>query len=66
MSQPLEFAELEQVYDLLALALDEVGQDNETLFLSKLCITLAHRLGDLAAVQQAVATARAGIEPATK
>jgi hypothetical protein len=54
MEQGLEFAELEQVYDLMARALDSVGAENEALFLSKLSIVLAHRLGDLEAVREAV------------
>jgi hypothetical protein len=54
VNHSLEFAELEQVYDLLAQAIDQVGQDGEVLFLSKLCITLAHRSGDLDAVEEAI------------
>jgi len=60
MTKVLEFAELEQVYDLLADTIDAVGPDNESLFLAKLCITLAHRSGDLAAVREAVAIAARG------
>ena len=40
MVQPLAFAELEQVYELMARAVDSVGADNEALFLCKLSITL--------------------------
>ena len=61
MTQPLEFAELEQVYELLATAIDAVGPDNESLFLTKLCITLAHRNGDLVAVREALEIAARGL-----
>lgn len=54
MVQPLAFAELEQVYELMARAVDRVGADNEALFLSKLSMILAHRLGDLQAVREAL------------
>jgi hypothetical protein len=57
VNHSLEFAELERVYDLLAQAIDRVGEDGEVLFLSKLCITLAHRLGDLEAVEEAIQVA---------
>jgi thiamine pyrophosphokinase len=50
----LEFVELEQVYDLLAQAIDKVGKDNEALFLGKLCITLAHRVGELDSVKDSI------------
>jgi hypothetical protein len=35
-----------------------VGEDNESLFLGKLCIVLAHRVGDLASVAEAIRIAR--------
>jgi hypothetical protein len=72
VNTPLEFGELEQVYELLAQALDGLGRDDadrgevsredaglerEVLFLTKLCITLAHRVGDLAVVEEAVRVA---------
>lgn len=58
MNDALKFSELEQVYDLVAQAIDEVGEDNESLFLGKLCIVLAHRVGDLVSVAEAVRIAR--------
>ncbi|MEE4143904.1 MAG: hypothetical protein V2I26_03820 [Halieaceae bacterium] len=61
MKRTLEFTELEQVYDLMARAIDEVGEENEAVFLGKLGITLAHQLGDLDAVRTAIHTARAGL-----
>lgn len=54
MKQALDFTELEQVYDLVAQAIDEAGEGNETAFLSKLCITLAHRVGDPEAIKEAI------------
>ena len=60
MKKTLEFAELEQVYDLVALAIDAHGQENEALFFSKLVMTLAHRVGDLESVGDAIRTASAG------
>jgi hypothetical protein len=63
MKTTLEFAELEQVYEMLAQAIDEVGEANETLLLSKLCITLAHSMPDLEVVVEAIRISRAGILP---
>ena len=53
-TQPLTFDELEKVYELLAAAIDKAGADKETLLLSKLCLTLAHRLGDFDQVEEAL------------
>ena len=61
MNRPLAFNELEQVYDLMARAIDQAGEENEALFLSKLGITLAHRLGDLDAVREAIGIAARGL-----
>ena len=61
MNRPLAFNELEQVYELMARAIDEAGEGNEALFLSKLGITLAHRLGDLDAVREAIDVAARGL-----
>ena len=60
MKQTLDFTELETVYDLIAQAIDESGEGNEALFLSKLCITLAHAIPDVAVVEEAIRTARGG------
>ena len=61
MNGPLPFGELEQVYDLMAQAIDEAGAENEVLFLSKLAITLAHELGDLERVREAIGIAAKGL-----
>ena len=60
MKKTLEFAELERVYDLVAQAIDAVGQENEALFLGKLVVTLAHRAGDLESVGDAIRVASGG------
>lgn len=54
MKKWLEFSELEEVYDLVARAIDEVGVHGESLFLSKLAMTLAHRVGDMGSVRDAI------------
>lgn len=59
MTAPLPFEELEKVYDLLAEALDKVGEENQALFLAKLALTLAHKAGDIAIVREAIEIALA-------
>ena len=56
MSQ-LVLNELEAVYDALAEALNQVGIEKESLFLTKLVLLLANQLGDQAQVEQAIAMA---------
>ncbi|MFI0397595.1 MAG: DUF2783 domain-containing protein [Thiolinea sp.] len=56
MSQ-LTLNELEAVYDALAEALNQVGTEKESLFLTKLALLLANQLGDQAQVEQAITTA---------
>lgn len=53
----MTFEELEQVYDALAAAIDRAGPANEALFLAKLALALAHRLGDRTAAEAAIAEA---------
>jgi len=53
----LDVPSLEDAFDLIAEGVDEAGPDNERLYLAKLALTLAHRLGDLEAVRDAVRTA---------
>ena len=57
MSEALAFEDLERAYDMLADAIDAAGQEQETLFLTKLCLTLAHEAGDLAILEQSIAIA---------
>ena len=58
MDEVLAFQDLEKVYDLVAAAIDEVGPDREALFLSKLCLTLAHNIKDVLIVEEAIEIAR--------
>ena len=58
MKQTLDFTELEKVYDLIALGIDEAGEGNEALFLAKLCMALAHAIPDIALVEEAIRIAR--------
>lgn len=53
----LPFEELEEVYEILAHALDRVGEDNHALFLAKLAVTMAHKCNDMNLVRDAVAIA---------
>lgn len=57
MSETLSFAELEQVYDLLAATIDQAGPERETLVLGKLAILLAHRIPDIRAIEEAMQVA---------
>lgn len=49
----------ERLYDALADALDRVGPAHEALYLTKLALLLANRLGDEAAVNEALQAAAA-------
>ena len=53
----LPFVDLEHAYEALAEAIDRAGPAQEALFLTKLALTLGHRLGDLAAFRDALAVA---------
>ncbi|MFO7549854.1 MAG: DUF2783 domain-containing protein [Haliea sp.] len=57
MKQTLEFAELEQVYDLLAEAIDEAGPEQEAVFLAKLALLLARQVPDVDCIREAIAAA---------
>ena len=59
MAEVLVFQDLERVYDLIAQAIDSVGPENEALFLSKLCLTLAHNVSDVAIIEEAIGIAKA-------
>tara|TARA_B100001939_G_scaffold201362_1_gene173037 strand:- start:7236 stop:7412 length:177 start_codon:yes stop_codon:yes gene_type:complete len=58
----MKFTDLEQIYDLMAETLDEVGEDRHALFLAKLSLTLAHKLGDADAVREAITIAREDLD----
>ena len=53
----LNIAQLEQVYDTLAQAIDQAGPEHTELFLSKLSLLLANALGDDALVERLVQSA---------
>ena len=59
----MPFDELEQAYERLARAIDAAGPEREALFLTRLALVLAHRLGRLDAFDGAVAMALDGLEP---
>lgn len=52
----MEFSELEIVYERLAGAVDEAGEDKAALFLAKLALLLARELGDPAKAVAAIET----------
>ena len=58
MSNQLSDEELELATEMLAGAINEAGAEKETLFLSKLCFTLANELANLKVLQAAIDTAR--------
>lgn len=61
MNDKLQFEDLEKTYDMIAAGIDDAGTDSESLFLAKLCLTLAHHVGDLAVIEQAIADARTNL-----
>jgi hypothetical protein len=54
MTDHLAFQDLEKVYELVAKAIDEVGPEREAVFLSKLCLTLAHNVTDVSFIEKAI------------
>ena len=50
----LKAEELERIYDLVAEAIDKVGPEKESLFLSRLCLSLANELGDEEQVRECI------------
>ncbi len=46
--------QMEDVFDLIAEAIDAAGEDKRALFLAKLALALANMVGDPASVRQAV------------
>jgi len=58
MAAHLTAEELEQAYELIAQGIDEVGGEQESLFLSKLCLALANQLGDMEKIAAAIRTAK--------
>ncbi|EGP19871.1 hypothetical protein GME_09249 [Halomonas sp. TD01] len=56
----LPFADLEQVYEQLAVTLDSMPEKQQTLFLAQLALALAHRIPDINQVVTAINEAREG------
>lgn len=46
--------QMEDVFDLIAEAIDAAGEGKRALFLAKLALALANMIGDPASVRQAV------------
>ena len=61
MNDVLPFDDLEKVYDMIAEAIDEVGEENESLFLAKLTMGLAHQSNDIDIIRDAITVARADL-----
>jgi hypothetical protein len=63
MNDTMTFSDLEQVYDAVAQAIDSAGPEHEALLLSKLCLALAHEIGDRQKVMQALELALRDLKP---
>ena len=61
VSKHLSDEDLEQALEMLALAINQAGSEKESLFLSKLCFTLANQLGDLGELERAIAIVNADL-----
>jgi hypothetical protein len=53
---------IEQIYEDIALAIDEVEPAQVELFLCKLALSLGHEIGDVAAVRKSIEIARCDLE----
>lgn len=53
----LPLTELESVYDALAEAINQVGVEQESLFLTKLVLLLANQIGNQPQIEEAIKTA---------
>jgi hypothetical protein len=58
MAANLTSEELEKTYELIAESIDEAGIEHESLFLSKLCLTLAYQLGDMQKIEGSIRMAK--------
>ncbi|MFT5134256.1 MAG: hypothetical protein ACI9SC_002731 [Gammaproteobacteria bacterium] len=54
MSKKLSDEDLEKALEILAVAINQAGEEKEMLFLSKLCFTLANQLGDITLLEKAI------------
>lgn len=57
----MPFSDLEALYESLALAIDAVGEEKESLFLSKLCLLLFEATGDRKIAETAISAALADL-----
>lgn len=62
--QGLPIADLEDVYDALAQAIDRAGEARSELFLVKLALLQAQALGDAERVLRSIEVALADLDPA--
>lgn len=62
-SAPAAAADLAQVYDALALAIDAAGPGHDRLMLTKLCLLLAQALGDAPHALRLIAEAGLDLAP---
>ena len=53
----MPFEDLERAYETLAQAIDRAGPAHEALFLTRLALVLAHRIGRVDVFERAVTTA---------
>lgn len=60
----LPLSDLEDIYDELAEAIDRVGPAQETIFLAKLTLALAHHLGDRALISTLIRDCEMPVEEA--
>ncbi len=60
LNSPSDIMTLEDFYTALALAIDDVGSDKETLMLSKLALLLAHELNQPQRAIALIEEAKAG------
>ena len=60
--QRLTLEDLERLYSQLADAIDQVGEDKEALFLSKLALILARELGDPKKLAEVIDAARQDLD----
>jgi len=58
----MPFEDFETAYETLATAIDQAGPAREALFLTRLALVLAQKLGDVAAFRTAIETALDGLE----
>ncbi|MGP9535745.1 MULTISPECIES: hypothetical protein [unclassified Halomonas] len=57
----LPFTDLEEIYERLAETLDGLPETQESLFLTQLALSLAHRIPDVNEINAAIEEARQGV-----